>query len=341
MDLVAGRAEIAGEIGRVKAKDGLPTRDPGREKQIKASFARNARELGLNEDLATELAGLLIHDAVKAQARKVTKNLSGKSALVVGGSGRMGVWTCRFLSGRGASVTVWDPRGSLSGYNSVKSVHKAASESDLVVVASPLGVAARELRAVLESSPQGLVFDLCSVKDHMVQVIRSAAAAGVRITSVHPMFGPRVASPRGRNVIVCRCGCAGADREIADLFASAGAKVTRIGLDKHDELMAYVLGLPHLCTLAFASTVERSRIPFADLARAQGPSFDRLARSAIELSKESRRVYHDIQLLNPKSREMISGMEKSLAELRRAALAKDPGAFRTVMDRCEKYLEVC
>ncbi|OGS43754.1 MAG: hypothetical protein A3K76_04935 [Euryarchaeota archaeon RBG_13_57_23] len=340
MDLVARRADVAGEIGRMKAKDGLRTRDPAREKQIKAAFARNARRLGVNENLATELAVLLINDAVKIQTRNAAKNLRGRSALIVGGSGRMGAWMCRFLSGRGASVTLWDPRGSLPGYRSVKSVRKVASESDLVVIASPLGVAAKELREVLRSSPQGTVFDICSVKDHLAKDIKAAAGRGTRITSVHPMFGPGVASPRGRNVLVCKCGCAGADREIVGLFSSAGAKVTKIGVDGHDELMAYVLGLPHLCTIAFASTAEKSRIPFAELARVQGPSFDRLARSAIELSKESRRVYHDIQLLNPKSKDMISGMEKALAELRFAALARDPEAFRTIIDRCEEYLEV-
>ena len=341
MDLVVRRAEVAEEIGRVKVRSGLPTRDSGREKQVKASFSRSARRLGVREDLATELASLLIDDAIKIQSRKTPKILRGKTVLVVGGSGRMGAWMCRFLSGRGASVKIWDPRGASPGYGSVKSMRKAAGESDFVIIASPLGVAGKELRGVLDSSPQGIVFDICSVKTHMIRDIRRAAAAGVRITSVHPMFGPRVASPRGRNVIVCRCGCTGADREIASLFSSAGARVTKIELDIHDQLMVYVLGLPHICTLAFVNAAEKSRIPFAELVRAQGPSFDRMARSAIELSNESRRVYHDIQLLNPNSKDMISGMEKALAEVRAAALAKNPRAFRAMMDRCEKYLEVC
>ena len=341
LELVARRAEVAEEIGRVKSRSGLPSRDPAREKHVKASFARSARRLGIREDLAIELASLLIDDAVKTQSKAAPKTLRGKSALVVGGSGRMGAWTCRFLSGRGASVKVWDPRGTLPGYASVKSLNKVAIESDYVVIASPLGAAAEELEEVLNSSPQGIVFDLCSVKAHIARDIKNAAGEGIRITSIHPMFGPRVASPRGRNVIVCRSGCPGADRDIADLFSSAGAKITKIDLDSHDRLMAYVLGLPHLCTLVFAASAEKSRIPFTDLARVQGPSFERMARSAIELSKESRRVYHDIQLLNPNSRGMISQMEKAFHDVRGAAVAKGSEAYRDIIDRCEKYLEVC
>ncbi len=331
---------MAKEIGRVKAKDDLPTRDPARERQVKANFTRSARELELDRTMATELMDLLISDAVRVQGRRPSAPLGGRNALVVGGSGRMGAWTCMFLSNRGAAVAVWDPRGSLPGYNSVKSLRKAAHEADLVIIASPLGVAAEELRAVLDSSPQGIVLDLCSVKGQLVPQIRRASRAGIRITSVHPMFGPRVASPRGRNVIVCKCGVPSADREAAELFSSAGANVVMTGLERHDKLMAYVLGLPHICMLAFASAVEASKLPLEELERTQGPSFKRLRRSALELTRESRRVYHDIQLLNPESKGMISGLERALDELKSAALAKNPEAFRTIMDRCEKYLEV-
>lgn len=338
LELLARRAEVAEEIGRVKSREGLPTRDPAREKQVRAAFVRNARRLGLDDDMATDLAGLLIGNAVRIQQRKPSTPLRRRSALVVGGSGRMGSWTARFLANRGATVNIWDPRGSLPGYSSIKSLRTYASESDLTVIASPLGVAAEELRAVLDSSPKGLVFDVCSIKGPLVRDIRSASKAGIRITSVHPMFGPSVASPRGRNVIVCHCGCPGADREVSSLFTSAGANITMTGLERHDELMAYVIGLPHLCMLAFASAVTKSKIPLEELERAQGPSFERLSRSARELSRESRRVYHDIQLLNPESKAMISTLESALHDLKTAALADDPKAFREIMDRCEEYL---
>lgn len=340
MELLSRRAEVAEEIGLVKAKDGLQIRDQWREREVKATFVRNAIKLGVEKELAAKLAALLIHDAVRVQKKERMRSLRGRTALVVGGSGKMGAWACRFLSCRGAHVLVWDPRGTLEGYESVKSVAKAAHDADLVLIASPLGVAGKELRAVLKSSPRGLVFDLCSIKHHMTREIMKAARRGVKITSVHPMFGPSAASPRGRNVVVCRCGCPEADRAVANLFISSGAKVARIQLDRHDELMTYVLGLPHLCVLMFAETLLKSEVLIDDLRQVQGPSFDRLARSAVELSNESRRVYHDIQSLNPGTKRMIAGLEKGLAELKAAALAEDPRAFRIIMDRCEEHLKV-
>jgi len=71
--------------------------------------------------------------------------------------------------------------------------------------------------------------------------------------------------------------------------------------------------------------------------RVEGPTFRRLSKMAAEVSSESRRVYHDIQALNPHSRAMMAGFESSFRELRKAAASSDPRAFGEIMDSCKKY----
>jgi hypothetical protein len=61
---------------------------------------------------------------------------------------------------------------------------------------------------------------------------------------------------------------------------------------------------------------------------------------ATELSNESRRVYHDIQALNPNTRHVVASMETVLREVRKAALDDDPSRFRMIMDSDRRYLEV-
>jgi chorismate mutase/prephenate dehydrogenase len=154
------------------------------------------------------------------------------------------------------------------------------------------------------------------------------------------MFGPSAASPNRRNVVICQCGSDAADKAAAKLFGSSGANVVMLGLDEHDRLMAYALGLPHLCTLTFAMVADSSGTDISSLKSVQGPSFERCSRIAAELSNESRRVYHDIQLLNPHSRRLMTGFERAVKELRNAALAEDPESFRKIMDRCKMFAEV-
>ena len=299
-----------------------------------------SRSLGLEESRAKVLADLLIDLAVDVQNKRPGKSLKGRSVLVVGGSGRMGEWTCRFFSDRGANVKVWDPRGRLEGYQSVRSISPSGTASDFVVVASPLGKCQDELEQVLKCSPKGIVFDLCSVKAHIYGVLKKAATQGILVTSVHPMFGPSAATPNGRNVIVCDCGNAKANKLVEDLFRTEGARVSTIALNRHDELMAYVLGLSHLCSLLFAGTLARSGKSARELSRFQGTSYAKMTKMARELTNESKRVYHDIQSLNPHTRHMVATMEGVLRDLKKASLDADSVRFSKIMESNKEFLEV-
>ena len=324
----------------MKGKDGLSVRDKDREREVKKAYKRLALERGLDQSLAVKIADLLMTDSVRIQTRKSANDLDGMKALVIGGSGRMGAWFCRRLSNRGAAVRVWDPRGKLDGYQSVRDLKTAARESDIVVLSSPLGVAPGELKLVLAARPTGLVFDVCSVKSHIAKQLRAAARSGVKVASIHPMFGPNIPTPRGRTIIVCDCGSAEGNALIQQLISGTGAKVVKMSLEQHDRLMSYVLGLPHLVLLAFARTLEGSEESLHSLRSVQGPSFERMLAASRELSRESVRVYHDIQALNPNTKAMFANFVNSVKFLKNASIQKDPEAFRKIMESNRKYLEV-
>ncbi len=340
VSLVARRLELASEIGLTKRRNGIAVRDPAREGDVVERIVRLGSDLSVPGTTSRDLAKLLIESAVVEQSSGAGQPLAGAEVLVVGGAGRMGEWICRFMSNRGASVKVWDPRRRADGYHQEESLSPSATEASIVVVASPLGAAHEDLRAVLECAPKGVVFDLCSVKSHISDTLRRAAAEGLQVTSVHPMFGPGAPTPRGLNVLVCGCGSEAADERAESIFSGAGASVRHVPLDGHDELMAYVLGLSHLTALTFGSALSASGRSLPELRKVQGTSFDRLASLAREMSLESRRVYHDIQSLNPNSKAMLDGVRAALAELADAALDADPVRFADIMDRQRDYLEV-
>ncbi len=337
--LISKRADVAREIGLTKRKDGLKVRDQARERKVVEKMVRLAASAGADKRLAKEAARLLIADAVAVQRQEPGLPLEGTKVLVVGGAGSMGGWTCRFMSNRGAKVRVWDPRGRRKGYPSAKELGPAAAEADIVVVASPLGVCQEELRDVLAARPKGLVMDLCSIKSHISSTLRLAAADGVMVASVHPMFGPRAPSPKGLNVVVCDCGSREATARARKLFKDAGANVVELYLEEHDRMMAYILGLSHMTALMFGTALRSSGKKASEFKEAQGTSFARLAELAKEVSGESRRVYHDIQALNPHTKEMAEAAERALRELREASCAADHDMFIKLMESTKEHME--
>ena len=268
-----------------------------------------------------------------------TLPFAGTKALVVGGSGNMGGWACRFLSNRGAKVKVWDPRGRRQGYSNAKVLDAAVAESDIIIIASPLGVCCEELRMVLDAHPDGLVLDICSIKSHISGTLRMAAAGGTMIASVHPMFGPRAPSPKGLNVVVCDCGNREATDRAKKMFDEAGARVAELYLEEHDHMMAYILGLSHLTALTFGTALRSSGKKTSELRDVQGTSFAKLAELAKEVSNESRRTYHDIQALNPHTKQMVDAAERALRELKEASASADHDRFINLMQSARQQME--
>lgn len=328
--------EIAREVGRTKKKDGIAVRDPAQEERVVTAIAGLAGRLDIPGETAVNIARSLIDGAVAVQEDDLDDAQAATEAVVVG-SGKMGAWMSRFLSNRGAAVSVFDPRGALEGYDNLESLDGKASEADMIVIASPLGTSREDMERVLALRPQGVVFDLCSVKSHLSDIMLSAAADGLKVTSVHPMFGPASPTPRGENVIICGCGSSEADSAARSLFERAGANVLDVPLDRHDRLIASVLGVPHISALLFGMTTIMSGSSFDELKAVQGPSFRRLCGLARGTSAESRRVYHDIQRLNPNTPTVTELMAAALNELTDAAVADDPSDFSRIMNEQRRY----
>lgn len=334
--LVGKRLEIAREIGRTKRRNHMDIRDSSREELVVRSAAVRAAGAGIDELTATAITEALIDAAVRVQGEEPGQPLTGKKALVVG-AGRMGAWTARFLSNRGATVLIYDPRAELKGYPNLDSPDEAARDADFVIIASPLGTAATDAQRILSSEPSGVVFDLCSVKSHMKDMLKDGAKRGIKVTSLHPMFGAGAATPTGRNVLVCSCGSGEADRAARNLFQDAGAVVSDVSIDEHDDLIALVLGTPHLCALLFGQVIAGSPHSLDSLKPVGGPSFSKMASLVSGISNESRRVYHDIQRLNPQSPSVLDSMAAALESLRSASLEVDPTAFAKIMDDQKRY----
>ena len=182
--LIGRRMEIAREIGRTKRKDNVGIRDSSREELVVRSAAERAADVGIDQTTAAAITEVLIDAAVKVQNEDPEQPLSGMKALVVG-AGRMGAWTARFLSNRGAAVSVYDPRAELKGYANLSSPDETARNADFVIIASPLGTAVADTQRVMSSEPAGVAFDLCSVKTHLKGILQDGSTV---LDEVHPVF---------------------------------------------------------------------------------------------------------------------------------------------------------
>ncbi len=336
--LVARRLALADEVGAAKRAAGQPVRSFGTEAEVLARYREGAARHGFDPALAERLAHYLIGAAVRVQEEaQAVQAEPAQRILVVGGAGKMGRWLARFFLGQGHRVATLDPAGTVAGCAAAPDLTAGLHDADVVLVATPLSPGVRVLRDVLAARPRALVADVFSLKSHVQADLERAAAGGLRVASLHPLFGPDVRTLGGRVLAVLDCGNAEAADAAAALFRDTALTITRMPVADHDAYMQYVLGLSHLMAILFFTTLTRSGRGFDDLARAASTTFYKQARTAAEVARENPRLYHEIQRLNRHSRDLFALLRGSLDAVEGAALADDPAAFVELIERGRRF----
>lgn len=335
IDRAALRQQIVSDIGRVKGTAGRQLRDFRREREVLDGVRAHAGTLGLDPEVAERLLATLIEASLTRQESErvsLAARGEGKRALVIGGAGRLGEWLVRFLDSQGYTPIVADPalEPSSPGFRDWR---EAPLEVELIAIAAPIEASRTILDALIERAPAALVFDVASIKAPLVESLRRAAAAGLKVCSVHPMFGPDTRLLAGRHVLLMDCGHAGAVAEARALFADTMVERIELDLDEHDRLMAWVLGLSHALNLIFAATLAEAEIPAERLAAISSTTFARQLRIASDVVAENPRLYFEIQHLNPNQAAVVEGLRDAVERLDRALKSGDQGAFVDLMAR--------
>lgn len=350
--LVARRLDLARGIGAIKVKHGLPIKDYKVEKEVVDLAAERAKSLGLHDKMAEELAHLLIRYAVSAQDEFRAK--SGKASqtkasriLIAGGRGRMGLWLSDFFDSLGHEVLHFDTNAPQPSevhdqdyrYPLVQNFVAAAQASDIVVLATPISATPALIDLLTQSQVKALCFDICSLKTPLLASIQRAIAMGLRIASIHPMFGPQVELLAGHNIIVCDAGHSAAASAIRDLFADTSARLVDLSLEQHDQVMSYVLGLSHITNLLFASTLANSGLSFGSLQQAASTTFTAQLQVTRPVTRENSNLYYEIQAENRFTPAMLTALQSELEALTRAITAQNKQLFLTRMEQGRAYLQ--
>lgn len=339
--LASERQAVVEEIGQEKRGRGMPTRDFGREKQVLQEARSVANEYGLPEDLAEALLRLLIQSSLTTQehARVLESAFgSGKRVLVIGGAGRIGRWFVEFLASQGFAVQVADPNGGVEGFPHLEDWRTSPLDQDLIVVATPLRITASILSELAGRRPGGLIFDVGSLKTPLRAGLEALRAAGCRVTSLHPMFGPDTQLLSGRHVIFVDLGVPDATREAKELFTPTMALQVDMSLDDHDRLIAYVLGLSHALNIAFFTALAESGEARGTLAKLSSTTFDAQLDVASRVACENPHLYFEIQSLNQYNRGPLAALGEAVERLRALVEGRDEQGFVKLMNQGRTYL---
>jgi chorismate mutase / prephenate dehydrogenase len=342
LSLVARRQAVAQRIGQVKRDAGIPTRDYQQERDVLERARAAAIQHGLSGALGEELMLALIRSSLTVQERDTVAAAaegSGRRALVIGGAGHMGGWFVRYLAAQGFAIEIADPSDGPVGITNHRDWRSATLDHELIVIAAPMSATAAILEAMAAAPPRGVVFDVGSLKSPLRRGLQALRAAGGRVTSLHPMFGPDTELLSGRHLIFVDVGVPDATAEVRALFEPTMATLVEMDLESHDRLIAYVLGLSHALNIAFFTALAESGEAAPRLATLSSTTFDAQLGVASKVAAEHPDMYFEIQALNDYGSESLAALLYAVERLRSVVRANDLDGFRALMTRGRSYLQ--
>ncbi len=340
---VLRRLDLAGQVAAAKSSGNTPVRNFEVEAQVVDRWRESLAVAGIPAARAEAFARWLVEESVRLQEHwapeRPAASAGGLSVAIVGGAGAMGQWMARFLEDGGHRVSVVDPRATAGPRPVVPDVATAARSHDVVIFATPIRGTLAPLEEALGCGARPLVFDILSVKAPIADRLVRAAGEGLRVTSVHPMFGPSARSLSGRNLLIVPCGSPESDRAARELFARSSVSIGTVPIAEHDRLIAESLGLAHAVNLLFLAALANDPLTPHALAQAASTTFHRQSALARAVAEEGPELYLDIQSLNPHSEPLYRQLHESLDLLQKIVEKRDLDSFTRLLREGSAKLE--
>ncbi len=343
LELLAERMQLAQKIGSYKQKNNLPVKDFRVEKQIIEKSRDQAAQLGLYPSLAEDLMTTIIkysvlrQDELKRESVTIPAGL-GQEALIIGGAGQMGQWFAQYYESMGFAVSIHDSlQSNPNNYPNVEDLDAEFDRFDLLVLATPMKVTADILDRLIKLKPRGLIIEICSLKSPIIDALLEAAAQGLRVASIHPMFGPDAEILAGKNIVFCTSAGLLSEEVMQLHFQQTSAQLICMDLQEHDRVMSYVLGSSHLINLLYAGILSDSGETLHKLRSMGGTTFLQQTQVTGKVVAENQDLYYDIQALNDETPILLQEFQTLLDAYRKAIEEKDRKAFRMLMGRAQNF----
>ena len=228
---------------------------------------------------------------------------------VIGGLGTMGSWSKNLFQEHGHVVSISDP--VYSGCN--KSNITMSAESDIIVLAVPIGEQDKVLRDILPVlTDKQLLVELSAVKTIFDKQFFSSEVQALRL---HPLFSPSVLpfSNKEKNCIVCSDTTPPLSAYVISILEESGLKLTRLSTTQHDQIMATVQGLTHFQIISNAITMNTLSFDWSSRSLLSPVTAELVFAATSRMLSQNPLVSAEIMIYNPFVKNAIQEFHRSCA----------------------------
>lgn len=288
VELLAARAKVTAEVGRVKQQHALPLYVPERELALIKARREQAAAAGVSAELIEDVLRRVMRESYQTQeAGFVCTRPGGGKVVVVGGGGALGR---RFVS-------LFERSGYQVAIVEKEDWPKAPAIVDgacLVLMAVPINLTEQLIRQLPPLPADCLLADITSVKQVPLKTMLLQHRGPV--LGLHPMFGPDISNIVKQVVVVCHGRGAEQYQWLLKQFSVWGAVLTEKSAQQHDELMQLIQAMRHFSSLVYGVHLAEEQADLQQLLELSSPIYRLELAMVGRLFAQNAELYADIML---------------------------------------------
>ncbi|MAD74347.1 MAG: bifunctional chorismate mutase/prephenate dehydrogenase [Rheinheimera sp.] len=307
VQLLAERAKVTAQVGKVKQQFALPVYVPEREQLLLSARREQALAQQVSPELVEDVLRRIMRESYATQENHfVCCRPGGGKVVVVGGAGALGQRFVSLFQRSGYQVVVleqsdWPDASTL------------CADAALVLIAVPITLTEQVINQLPALSGNCVLADITSIKQQPLSAMLTKHSGPV--VGLHPMFGPDITNLVKQVVVVCDGRYSEQYQWLLQQLRVWGAELASQSAAEHDTAMQLIQAMRHFSSLVYGSHLAEEQADLAQLLQLSSPIYRLELAMVGRLFAQNAELYADIMLSSADVTALLERYQQRFSEL--------------------------
>lgn len=327
--LLAKRAKVTAQVGRIKQQYALPVYVPEREQALLTARRQQAEQLGVSADLAEDVLRRIMRESYQTQESGfVCCRDGGGKVVVVGGAGALGARFVSLFRRSGYDVAVleqqdWPNAGQL------------CADAALVLLAVPITLTSQLISQLPPLPADCVLADITSIKAQPLAAMLAKHSGPV--VGLHPMFGPDITNLVKQVVVVCHGRDESQYQWLLKQLNVWGAELAVKQAAEHDSAMQLIQAMRHFSSLVYGVHLADENADLNELLQLSSPIYRLELAMVGRLFAQNAELYADIMLSSCEVTALLERYQQRFTALLQLLKDKDKAGLMAQFGKGQQF----
>ncbi|HEY9041433.1 MAG TPA: bifunctional chorismate mutase/prephenate dehydrogenase [Rheinheimera sp.] len=327
--LLAARAKVTAQVGKIKQQYALPVYVPEREQALLSARRSQAQSLGVSADLAEDVLRRIMRESYQTQESGfVCCREGGGKVVIIGGAGALGARFVSLFQRSGYQVVVLEQ-------HDWHQAEQLCADAALVLMAVPITLTEQLIHQLPVLPAQCVLADITSIKAQPLSAM--LARHNGPVVGLHPMFGPDITNLVKQVVVVCHGRGESEYQWLLKQLNVWGAELAVKHAAEHDSAMQLIQAMRHFSSLVYGVHLADENADLNELLQLSSPIYRLELAMVGRLFAQNAELYADIMLSSCEVAALLERYQQRFTQLLALLKAKDKAGLMAQFGKGQHY----